>query len=189
MSESRTRVPAILRVAIFVDAIVFLTAALLNFGTKIPLDFAELSFPVPIWQAGVGEAVIGLALLTSAATRRATISWAAFWMSVLGIAFGLSSPRVQGLARDVHVILVPLAVIVFGLLLWQRQRSRQLRKETHTPASVAMAMVEPHETDGARGRPIVIIISGLMAVAAASFVVASVIHFGVAIPLGFVTIL
>ena len=136
MSNPGTRVVIILRAALFVDAVVFLTAALLNLGTKIPLGFAELSFPVPIWQAGIGEAVIGLALLAAAVTGRATIAWVAFWLSVVGIAFGLSSAKVQGPARDVHVLLVPLAAIVFGLLLWLRQQSHRLHKETLGPGAV-----------------------------------------------------
>jgi hypothetical protein len=136
MSKPGTRVVIILRAALFVDAVVFLTAALLNLGTKIPLGFAELRFPVPIWQAGIGEAVIGLALLAAAVTGRATIGWVAFWMSVVGIVFGLSSSKVQGPARDVHVLLVPLAVIVFGLLMWLTQQSRRLHKETLGPGSV-----------------------------------------------------
>ena len=139
MSKPGTRVVIILRAALFADAVVFLTAALLNLGTKIPLGFAELSFPVPIWQAGIGEAVIGLALLAAAVTGRATIGWVALWMSVVGIVFGLSSSKVQGPARDVHVLLVPLAAIVFGLLMWLRQQSRQsrrLRKETLGPGQV-----------------------------------------------------
>ncbi|MGE5223847.1 MAG: hypothetical protein ACM3PY_15520 [Omnitrophica WOR_2 bacterium] len=187
-SESRKFIPTLLRIVILMDALVFLTAALLNFGTKIPLGFAELSFPVPIWQAGIGEAIIGLALLAVAITRRATIAWVAFWMSVFGIAFGLSSPRVQGPAREIHVILVPLAAIVFGLLMWHRQQSRQLRKQAHEPTSVDAARVAPHETEEAQGRPITIAISWLMAIAAVSFVAASMIHFGVTIPLGFATI-
>src|SRR5207248_2674436 len=92
MSQPGARGVAVLRAAIFVDAVVFLTAALLNGGARLPLGFAELSFPVPIWQAGIGEAVIGLALLAAAVAGRATVSWVAFWMSVVGIAFGLSSP-------------------------------------------------------------------------------------------------
>ena len=136
MSKPGTLVIIILRAAIFVDAVVFLTAALLNLGTKMPLGFAELSFPVPIWQAGIGEAVIGLALLAAAVTGRATMSWVAFWMSVAGIVFGLSSSRVQGPARDVHVLLGPLAAIVFVLLMLLRQQSRQLRKDTLGPGLV-----------------------------------------------------
>jgi membrane protein DedA with SNARE-associated domain len=48
-------------------------------------------------------------------------------MSVLGIAFGLSSDRVQGAARMIHVVLVPLAVIVLALLWWAGRQRRQRR--------------------------------------------------------------
>ena len=129
MSKPATQILIILRAVLFVDAVVFLIAALLNLGLKIPLGLTELSFPVPIWQAGIGEAVIGLALLAAAVTGRMTIAWVAFWMSVLGIAFGLSSSKVQGPARDIHVLLVPLAVIVLGLLVWQRQQNRRLHRD------------------------------------------------------------
>jgi hypothetical protein len=127
MRNLRTPLVTVLRAATLVDAVVFLTAALLNLDATIPLGFVTLSFPVPIWQAGIGEAVIGLTLLAAALTGRATLSWVAWGMSVLGIVFGLSSRQVQGPARDVHVLLVPLAVVVFGLLVGVRQQRRQRR--------------------------------------------------------------
>jgi hypothetical protein len=133
MSESNARAAVVLRAALVVDAAVFLSAALLNFGAKIPPGFAELYFPVAIWQAGIGEAVIGLALLAAAITGRAAIAWVAFGLSVVGIAFGLSSAKVQGPARDIHVVLIPLAVVVFGLLLWVRQQRPRLRTEALGP--------------------------------------------------------
>ena len=133
MSESATPVMVILRVALFVDAVVFLSAALLNVGAKIPLGFTELDFPVPVWQAGIGEAVIGLALLAAAITGRIAIAWVALGLSVVGIAFGLSSTRVQGPARDIHIVLAPLAVVIFGLLLWVSQQRRRLRVKAFGP--------------------------------------------------------
>ena len=135
MSETGRRIMIILRAAFFLDAIVFLIASLLNFGMKIPLGFTELNFPDPIWQAGVGEAVIGLALLAAAVTGRTAIAWVAFWLSVGGIIFGLSSARVQGLARDIHVILVPMAVVLFILLIWLRQTRLRMRKEALGPGA------------------------------------------------------
>lgn len=106
-----------LRVAFFLDAAVFLGAALLNMSVHVPLGFATLRFSDPVWQAGTGEAVIGAALLAAGLSGHRRLSWAAWAMSVLGIAIGLSSARVQGAARDIHVVLVPLAVAVFALLL------------------------------------------------------------------------
>ena len=116
-----TRVATALRVMLLVDGGMFLYAALLNFGMRIPLGITELGFPVPIWQAGLGEAVIGLLLISAAVTQRGAIAWLAFGLSVVGIAFGLRSSQVQGPAREIHVLLVPLALLVFALLAW-RQR-------------------------------------------------------------------
>ena len=133
MDEPRPPIHSVLRAVILVDGLIFLTAALLNFGARVPLGVAELSFPVPIWQAGTGEAVIGLMLLAAALTGRIGLSWTAFGLSALGIAFGLASRRVQGPARDIHVLLVPLAVVIFGLLLWLRQQRRVLRPRAAAP--------------------------------------------------------
>jgi hypothetical protein len=58
----------LLRGALLVDAVVFLTAALLNMGVWVPLGFAELRFAVPVWQAGIGEAIIGITLLVAGLT-------------------------------------------------------------------------------------------------------------------------
>jgi hypothetical protein len=127
MSELERRDIDILRAVLFVDGAIFLLAALLNFGAKVPLGFAVANFPVPIWQAGVGEAVIGVTLLAAAVSGRMALAWTAFWLSVGGILFGLSSAKIQGPARDIHIILVPLAAVVFGLLLWLRQQRLRLR--------------------------------------------------------------
>lgn len=119
----------LLRAVFLLDAAVFLGAALLNMSIHIPLGFATLRFSDPIWQAGTGEAVIGAALLAAGLTGRGRLSWVAWVMSVLGIAVGLSSVRVQGAARDIHVVLVPLAVAVFVLLLRRTgRRDRQGRR-------------------------------------------------------------
>lgn len=113
----------LLRAALLLDAVVFLVAALLNFGAQIPLGVTTLRVADPIWQAGTGETVIGAALLTAGLRGRARPAWVALWLSVFGIAIGLSSPRVQGAARGIHAIMVPLAVVVFALLLQDKRRS------------------------------------------------------------------
>lgn len=69
-----TRTATLLRGALLVDALVFAGAALLNLGVRVPLGFADLGFSVPIWQAGVGEAVIGGTLLAAGLTGRARLS-------------------------------------------------------------------------------------------------------------------
>ena len=49
-------------------------------------------------------------------------------------------------------------------------------------------MVAPQETGGAPWPPMAIAICGLLGLAAAAFVVASLVHFGVVIPLGLLTL-
>ena len=177
----------LLRVTLFVDAVVFLSAALFNFGARLTIGSADVSFPNPIWQAGVGEAVIGLALLAAAFRPYGRGPWVAFWMSVVGIAFGLSSSRVQGPAREVHLVLVPLAILIFGLLIWRRQHGHRL------PGALVGA-----PGDGPLGgspdsrrtswRPMSVAICGLMALATVSFALASLVHLGLRLPLGFLTL-
>lgn len=115
-------VRAALRAVLVVDGVVFLLAATLNFGARIPLGVATLRFG-PVWQAGIGEAVIGVLLLLAALTRRRSLAWVAFALSVLGIAIGLRSTQVVGAARDIHLVLVPLAVVLLVLLVWPRRRA------------------------------------------------------------------
>lgn len=85
-----------------------------------PVDFY---FRAPIWQAGLGEAIIGLLLLIAALRDRVKLYWIAYALSVFGITFGLVSVRVVGAARDIHVLLGPLAAAGIVLLLWRRYRS------------------------------------------------------------------
>src|ERR1035437_7488808 len=73
--ERAARGDSILRATLFVYAVVFLSAALFNFGAQLTIGSADLSFPNPIWQAGVGEAVIGLALLAAAFRPYGRGSW------------------------------------------------------------------------------------------------------------------
>jgi hypothetical protein len=185
--EPAARGVSVLRATLFADAVVFLGAALFNFGAQLTIGSADLSFPNPVWQAGVGEAVIGLALLAGAFRPYGRGAWVAFWMSVVGIAFGLSSSRVQGPAREVHLVLVPLAILVFGLLIWRWQHG-------HRPPGSAAGSPD----DGRLGaspeslrtswRPMSLAICGLMALATVSFALASLVHFGIVLPLGLVTL-
>jgi hypothetical protein len=114
-----------LRIVLLLDAAVFFGAALLNFGLDVPLGFTTLRFADAIWQAGTGETVIGAALLTAGLTGGRRSSWTALVMSVLGIAFGLSSDRVRGAALDLHVVMIALAVLVLVLLSATGRRARR----------------------------------------------------------------
>ncbi len=48
---------------------------------------------------------------TSVTVLHRALYWTAYVLSALGIAFGLSSARVVGAAREIHLVLVPLAAI------------------------------------------------------------------------------
>ena len=106
----------VLRAVTVLDAAVFLIAAAQNMGARIAVGPLDWYFPAPIVQAGVGEAVIGLALLAAAGTMRKSYLSIAYGLSIFGITFGLLSQRVVGAPREIHVLLVPLAVVGVMLL-------------------------------------------------------------------------
>lgn len=105
-----------LRVLTVLDAGVFLVAAAQNLGARLAVGPVDWYFPSPIAQAGAGEAVIGLALLVAAATMRRSHLSIAYALSIFGITFGLLSQRVVGAPREIHALLVPLAVAGVMLL-------------------------------------------------------------------------
>jgi hypothetical protein len=111
-----------LRVVAALDALCFLAACLLNFGARL----GPLVFQQPVWQAGVGELVVGAMLAVAAASRRRRLLVAAFVLAAVGIVFGLASKRVVGLARDIHVVLFPLTLVGF-VLLWVSTRGSRRR--------------------------------------------------------------
>jgi hypothetical protein len=113
-----------LRSATVVYGLVFLAAFLQNMGLRLAVAPLDFYFSEPIWQAGIGEAVIGSLLLVSAVRDRVKMYWVAYILSVLGIVFGLSSVRVVGAAREIHILLVPLAVLGITLLVWRRYRAK-----------------------------------------------------------------
>ena len=123
MREQLARAP-LLRTLASVYGLVFLAAFLQNMGLRLAVGPLDLYFSEPVWQAGIGEAVIGILLLVAALRDRAKLYWIAYVPSVLGIAFGLASARVVGAAREIHILLVPLAAVGIGVLLWHRYRTK-----------------------------------------------------------------
>ena len=116
-------VTAVLRAITLVYGVVFLASFLQNMGLRMTLGPIDFYFGEPIWQAGIGEAVIGTLLLLAAARDGLKSYWIAYLLSVLGIVFGLSSARVVGAAREIHVLLVPLAAVGLSLLVWRQRAS------------------------------------------------------------------
>src|SRR5207253_11427702 len=96
--------------------------ALQSFGVRRSCGPLDVYFGEAIWQAGAGEAVIGVLLVADALREGRALYWTAYVLSVLGIAFGLSSARVVGAAREIHLVLVPLATIGLAILAWRRIR-------------------------------------------------------------------
>ena len=117
MSTSSDR---LLRALTAAYGLVFLASSLQNFGLRLSLGPLDFYFGEPIWQAGAGEAVIGILLVAAAVRESRPLYWTAYVLSVLGIAFGLSSARVVGAAREIHLVLAPLAAIGLAILAWRR---------------------------------------------------------------------
>ena len=99
-----------IRLVTMMTAAVFFLSAILNFGAKIPVGFAVLGFSMPLTSTGTIETVIGLVLLAGAAVSRPYVYGCAYVLALVGITFGLLSAQVQGLARDLHYVMVPLAI-------------------------------------------------------------------------------
>jgi len=67
--------------------LVFLASSLQNFGLRLSFGPLDFYFGEPIWQAGAGEAVIGVLLVAAALREGRALYWTAYVLSVLGIAF------------------------------------------------------------------------------------------------------
>jgi len=108
----------------------FLLSCALNFGAKIPLGFAQLSFSPPVTSIAEFEVVIGLVLLAAAAVSRLYPYAGAYILASVGIAEGLLSPGVQGVARNLHETMVPVAIVGWVLLAVEARSSFRSRDRT-----------------------------------------------------------
>lgn len=122
-------------------AAVFFISAILNFGAKIPVGFAELRFSAPLTSTGEDELVIGIILLAAAGVSRLYVYGAAYVLALVGIASGLLSSQVQGLARELHEVMLPLAIAGCALLVLEaksaynsrtNRRGREINREVIT---------------------------------------------------------
>ena len=98
------------RLVTVLTAIVFFISAVLNFGARILYGFGEVSFSAPLTSTGLEELIIGLVLVAAAVVSRLYVYVGAYILTLVGIVSGLLSAQVQGLARDLHEVMLPLAV-------------------------------------------------------------------------------
>jgi hypothetical protein len=98
-----------------ITAALFLLSAVLNLGERIPLGFVLLSFTNPSSSIAVFEIIIGALLLVSAAVSRAYVFGGAYVLALVGIAFGVTTKSVVGLAHNLHLLMAPFDLI--GILL------------------------------------------------------------------------
>ena len=119
-----------IRLVTVLTAIVFFVSAVLNFGAEIPLGFGEVSFSAPLTSTGLDELVIGLVLIAAAAMSRLYVYGGAYLLALVGITEGLLSAQVQGLARDLHEAMLPLAVGGCILLALEARTAYRSRKHS-----------------------------------------------------------
>lgn len=114
-------------------AFLFLISSAMNLGAKIPVGFAELSFASPSPSIAEFEIAIGLVLVAAAAVSSLYLYGGAYLLAVVGIAEGLLSPDVQGLARSLHEVMVPFAVLGWILIAVEAERVyRESERRDHS---------------------------------------------------------
>lgn len=118
-----------MRLLSLLTAVAFLFSATLNFGNKISIGTVELSFSNPSASIGEFEVAIALVLLASAIVSRLYVYGATYVFAFVGIAFGLTSPGVQGLARGLHLIMLPFALAGTILLAFEARSSFKSRRD------------------------------------------------------------
>ncbi|MDA4132326.1 MAG: hypothetical protein OK454_04275, partial [Thaumarchaeota archaeon] len=127
-----TNIRLIIRFVTVVLAALFLVSCVLNFGAKIPLGFAQLSFSTPSTSIAEFEIVIGLVLLAAAAISRLYPYSGAYLLASVGIAEGLLSPSVHGFARNLHESMIPFAI---GGLILLAVETRSVYKSRAVPSA------------------------------------------------------
>jgi hypothetical protein len=139
-------------------AFLFFLSALMNFGYKIPLGFASLSFIYPSSSIAEYEIVIALVLISAAVVANLYLYGGAYLFAVVGIAEGLFSADVQGLARYIHETMIPFVVAGWILIVIEARSEYKARG---------------YQTSSARRREIVTVlqffVGGLVTLGGAAF--------------------
>jgi hypothetical protein len=113
-------------------AVLYLGAATLHWGVRIPVGPMVLAFPAAIRPATIVEAAIGVALASGAvavlaqARRASTIARIAYIFALIGTLFGLTIVLLRRLpAPDIWVHVAMLAGLAAGYPLLPRTRARR----------------------------------------------------------------
>ena len=123
------------------SGIVFLVSAAFNLGVSFTFGSSVVGFSSPSASIASYELAIGAVLLASAALSNLYLYGGAYLFASVGIAEGLLSPAVQGLARSLHEVMVPLAAIGWALVLVEtRVVSRTRPKTTNRTHEIIAAM-------------------------------------------------
>lgn len=122
---------AALRLVTAASAALYLAAAVLHLGVRVPLLITTIGFPQPIPEASVAESIIGgvlaiaaLALIVRGPASRGLV-WGAYVFALLGTLLGLAIVLLSGLGGPnlgVHVVMLAGLRAGFSLLLTQRGR-------------------------------------------------------------------
>jgi hypothetical protein len=98
-------------------ALLFLLSASMNLGAHIPVGFAVMSFQHPSSSIAAFESLIAAVLLASALLSNLYVYGGAYLLTAVGIAEGLLSSAVQGLARELHEAMIPFLVVGWVLVI------------------------------------------------------------------------
>jgi hypothetical protein len=139
-------------------AFLFLLSAVMNLGYKISLGLGTWSFLSPSTTIAEFEITIAIVLIAAIVITNLYVYGGAYLFAVVGIAEGLLSSDVQGLARYIHELMLPFVLCGWILLVIDAQRSYKARG---------------HQTTSERRREIVAImqffVGGLVTLGGASF--------------------
>jgi hypothetical protein len=112
-------VVTVLRALVFFDAALFIAAAVMHLGVRIPLGFTVLGFPRAILPAAIAETLIGSAFVATAVVLFTPFRWAwpvavaAHVFALVGVLNGMIRGPQVGPDRVVHYVM--LAAILAGL--------------------------------------------------------------------------
>jgi hypothetical protein len=126
-----TKLP--LRIVTILLAFLFLLSAVLNLAYKITIAGSTLAFTSPSASIAEFEVVIGTLLVVAFALSNLYVYGGAYLLASVGIAEGLLTSSVQGLARGIHEAMIPFLAVGWLLLILAARKSyiakqRELQK-------------------------------------------------------------